>query len=320
MRIVFMGTPEFAVPSLRALIEAGHEIAGVFTQPDKPKGRGYQLTPPPVKELAMAYSLPVFQPQTLKTDEAKAQVSSLHPDLIAVVAYGKILPKEVLDCPPLGCVNVHGSLLPKYRGAGPIQWSVLNGEAVTGVTTMYMAEGLDTGDMILKRETPIGPDETADELHDRLAEIGAGAYRNRPVDRGGNSPPHPSGRRGSFLCAHAQPGAFAHRLYKTCIQRSQSDPGAVLLALRLHHSGGENAESLPLPSGGGSRRNSRRAFGRQAPACVLRRRPCSGTFGGSAPGLQAHGRAGFSAGQKASKGNGVLLLTYRKERTVCRCM
>ena len=175
MRIVFMGTPEVAVPSLRALIEAGYEIAGVFTQPDKPKGRGYQLTPPPVKELAMAHSLPVFQPQTLKTDEAKAQVSSLHPDLIAVVAYGKILPKEVLNCPPLGCVNVHGSLLPKYRGAGPIQWSVLNGEAVTGVTTMYMAEGLDTGDMILKRETPIGPDETADELHDRLAEIGAQA-------------------------------------------------------------------------------------------------------------------------------------------------
>ncbi len=133
MRIVFMGTPEFAVPSLGALIDAGHEIAGVFTQPDKPKGRGYQLTPPPVKELALAHSLPVFQPQSLKTDEAKAQVSSLHPELIVVVAYGKLLPKEILDCPPLGCVNVHGSLLPKYRGAGPIQWSVLNGEAVTGV-------------------------------------------------------------------------------------------------------------------------------------------------------------------------------------------
>ncbi len=173
MRIVFMGTPDFAVPSLQALIDDHQEVAGVFTQPDKPKGRGYQLAPPPVKELALRYGLPVFQPVSLKTPEGIEQVTSLKPDLIVVVAYGKILPEEILDCPPLGCVNVHGSLLPKYRGAGPIQWSVLNGDAVTGITTMYMAKGLDTGDMILKKETPIGPDETADELYSRMEVLGA---------------------------------------------------------------------------------------------------------------------------------------------------
>ncbi len=175
MKIVFMGTPEFAESSLAALLSSRHQVVGVFTQPDKPKGRGYQLVPPPVKELAMAHKLPVYQPQTLRDGEALAISRKLQPDLIAVVAYGKILPKEILELPQYGCVNVHGSLLPKYRGAGPIQWSVINGEPVTGVTTMYMGEGLDTGDMILKKETPIGENETYGELHDRLKEIGAQA-------------------------------------------------------------------------------------------------------------------------------------------------
>lgn len=168
-----MGTPDFAVPSLQRLIDMGQDIAGVFAQPDKPKGRGYQMMPPPVKELALKHNLPVFQPAKMRDGEALGIIKELAPDLIVVVAYGKILPKDILDAPKLGCINVHGSLLPKYRGAGPIQWSIINGEEVTGVTTMFMAEGLDTGDMILKMETPIGEEETAGELFDRLCIIGA---------------------------------------------------------------------------------------------------------------------------------------------------
>lgn len=173
MKIIFMGTPEFAVPCLDRLINMDLDIVGVFTQPDKPKGRGYQLAPTPVKEKALQHNLEVFQPNSLKNDEIVAKIQELNPDIIIVVAYGKILPKSVLDIPRLGCVNVHASLLPKYRGAGPIQWSVINGEAQTGVTTMYMAEGLDTGDMILKCVTDISQDETAGELHDRLSVLGA---------------------------------------------------------------------------------------------------------------------------------------------------
>ena len=175
MRIVFMGTPEFAQASLQKLIETGHNIVGVFTQPDKPKGRGYKLVAPPVKELALEHNIPVYQPEKMKDGTALSILKELNPDLIAVVAYGRILPKDILELPKYGCINVHGSLLPKYRGAGPIQWSVIDGEPVTGVTTMYMGEGLDTGDMILKKETPIGENETYGELHDRLKEIGAEA-------------------------------------------------------------------------------------------------------------------------------------------------
>ena len=173
MKIVFMGTPDFAVPSLQAILDSGHMAAGVFTQPDKPKGRGHALTPPPVKVLAERYQIPVFQPRTLRAEETEAQIRKISPDLIVVVAYGKILPPEILKIPLNGCVNVHASLLPKYRGAGPIQWSILNGETVTGVTTMYMGEGLDTGDILLQKETAIGENETAGELYDRLSEIGA---------------------------------------------------------------------------------------------------------------------------------------------------
>lgn len=171
--MIFMGTPDFAVPCLQSVLDAGHEVCAVFTQPDKPKGRGYALAPPPVKMLAEEHSLLVCQPKTLRTPEAVQQIRDLRPDCIAVVAYGKILPKDILEIPPYGCINVHASLLPKYRGAAPIQWAVLNGEAETGVTTMYMAEGLDTGDMLLKASTPIGAEETAGELHDRLAQMGA---------------------------------------------------------------------------------------------------------------------------------------------------
>lgn len=173
MKIIFMGTPDFAVPCLEELIELNHEIVGVFTQPDKKKGRGYTLMAPPVKELALKHNLPVYQPVTLKTDDSIDLINSLQPDLIVVVAYGKILPESILNIPSKGCINVHGSLLPKYRGAAPIQWSVINGEKVTGITTMYMDAGLDTGDMILKSETTIGEEETSGELYDRLKIMGA---------------------------------------------------------------------------------------------------------------------------------------------------
>ena len=175
MRIVFMGTPGFAVPCLARLLDDGHEVAGVFTQPDKPRGRGYKLMPPPVKELALERGLPVYQPAKMRDGEALSILRELSPELVVVVAYGKILPKEILELPKYGCVNVHGSLLPRWRGAAPIQWSVIAGDAEGGVTTMYMAEGLDTGDMILRRATPIGPDETSDELYERLAALGAQA-------------------------------------------------------------------------------------------------------------------------------------------------
>ena len=175
MKIVYMGTPEFAVIPLEKMIQAGYEVAGVFTQPDKPKGRGHKLACPPVKQLALQHGLPVFQPNTLRDGEAMHILQSIRPELIVVAAYGKLLPLEVLELPKYGCVNIHASLLPKYRGAGPIQWSILNGETKTGVTIMYMAEGIDTGDMILKKETAILPDETADELHDRLSVLGADA-------------------------------------------------------------------------------------------------------------------------------------------------
>ena len=177
MNIVFMGTPDFAVPCLKSLIDNGENIQAVFTQPDKPKGRGYKLLPTPVKSLALTYNIPVYQPISLKNgddaQEAFKILKELAPDLIVVVAYGKMLPKNILDIPGYYCINVHASLLPKYRGAAPIQWSVLDGEKVTGVTTMLMSEGLDTGDMLLKEYTEIGVDETSSELHDRLSIIGA---------------------------------------------------------------------------------------------------------------------------------------------------
>ncbi len=177
MNIVFMGTPDFAVPCLQALIDNGENVQAVFTQPDKPKGRGYKMLPPPVKSLALTYNIPVYQPLNLKKGEdaenALNILKDLSPDLIIVVAYGKILPKEILELPKYYCINVHASLLPRYRGAAPIQWCVLNGEKETGVTTMLMAEGLDTGDMLLKESVAIGDDETASELHDRLSAVGA---------------------------------------------------------------------------------------------------------------------------------------------------
>lgn len=174
MRIVFMGTPDFAKESLEAIYNAGHEIIGVVTNPDRPQGRGMKLIPSPVKEYAISKNLNIYQPEKVKNNiEFIEKMKDLNAECICVVAYGKILPKEILEIPKLGCINVHGSLLPKYRGAAPIQWAILNGDKVTGITTMYMNEGMDTGDMILKEEVAIGENETTGELWKRLSKIGA---------------------------------------------------------------------------------------------------------------------------------------------------
>jgi len=172
MRIVFMGTPDFAVPCLKALSQQ-HEIVGVFTQPDKPKGRKMVLTPPPVKVVAEEIGAPVFQPNSVRTEEALSLLNKLNPDLIAVVAYGKILPLEILNLPKYGCINVHASLLPRHRGASPIQWAIVCGDKETGVTTQVMAEGIDTGDILLQRKCEIHNTDNSQSLHDRLSVIGA---------------------------------------------------------------------------------------------------------------------------------------------------
>ncbi len=173
MRIVFMGTPDFALASLRALCEAGEQVVAVVTQPDRPRGRGYVLTPPPVKVYAEGRGIPVYQPATLRQGAFDGTLAELAPDLIIVVAYGKILPKSVLDYPRHGCINVHGSLLPALRGAAPMQRAIIDGHPTTGITTMYMAEGLDTGDMLLKAEMPIEDGDNFESVHDKLAALGA---------------------------------------------------------------------------------------------------------------------------------------------------
>lgn len=173
LKILFMGTPDFAQESLKSIYDAGFEIIGVVTNPDKPKGRGMKLAYSPVKEYALEKNLKIYQPIKIKNNtEFLDEIKTLAPDVICVVAYGKILPKEILEIPKLGCINVHGSLLPKYRGAAPIQWAVLNGDKTTGITTMYMNEGMDTGDMILKEEVEIGPEETTGDLWQKLSKIG----------------------------------------------------------------------------------------------------------------------------------------------------
>ena len=172
MKLIFMGTPDFAVPCLESLINAGHEILAVFTQPDKPVGRKQVLTPPDVKVCALKHGLTVYQPASMRDGTAMEIIRGLNPEVMVVAAYGRILPKEMLDYPRFGCINVHGSLLPQYRGAAPIQWSVINGDPETGVTIMQMGEGVDTGDMLLRRAIPIGIDDTAESMFDKLAALG----------------------------------------------------------------------------------------------------------------------------------------------------
>ena len=173
MRVIFLGTPAFAVPTLDAVMVAGHEVLEVVTQPDRPRGRGQKQAQPPVKEAALRLGLPVHQPERVRRQEAIERLGALRPDVMVVVGYGQIIPQVVIDIPRFGIINVHASLLPKYRGAAPIQWAIVNSDAKTGVTTMRIDAGLDTGDMLLKAETPIGPEETAIELGQRLAVMGA---------------------------------------------------------------------------------------------------------------------------------------------------
>jgi methionyl-tRNA formyltransferase len=177
MKVVFMGTPDFAVPTLRMLIDENYDIQAVVTQPDRPKGRGKKLAPTPVKEVANEYNIPVLQPERVRTPEFIQAMKEIAPDVIIVIAFGQILPKDILDIPQYGCINVHGSLLPKYRGAAPIQWAIINGEKTTGVTTMYMDVGMDTGDMILKKEMMIEEEDTAGSIHDKMAVLGAEALK-----------------------------------------------------------------------------------------------------------------------------------------------
>ena len=173
MNVLFMGTPDFACFSLSALLQSPHRVTAVITQPDKPRGRGYTLTPPPVKVAALEAGIPVYQPTTLRDEEFAALLAEINPDVIVVVAYGKILPQNVLDYPKYGCINVHGSLLPQYRGAAPMQRAIIDGCATTGITTMYMAAGLDTGDMLLREECPIADEDNFETIHDKLGALGA---------------------------------------------------------------------------------------------------------------------------------------------------
>jgi methionyl-tRNA formyltransferase len=173
MELIFLGTPAFAVPSLEALVAAGHTVLAIFTQPDRPKGRGGQLAAPPVKEAAQRLGLPVYQPERIRRPEVVQHLQQLHPEIMVVVGYGQIIPQSIIDIPPKGIINVHASLLPNYRGAAPIQWAIANGETRTGVTTMRIDAGMDTGDLLLKWETGVGPEENASELGLRLADAGA---------------------------------------------------------------------------------------------------------------------------------------------------
>ncbi len=201
MRILFMGTPDFAAESLKALIKAGYEIAGAVTQPDKPKGRGQKLVPCEVKELAIENNIPVFQPASLKNGELREVLDEIKPELIVVAAYGKILPPYIIEYPKFGCVNVHGSLLPKYRGAAPIQRAVLDGEKETGISTMLMDNGLDTGDILLMEKTDIGAEETSAELFDRLAVMG-GEVLIRTIEALENGEITPVPQSGEATYAH----------------------------------------------------------------------------------------------------------------------
>ena len=186
MRVVFMGTPDIAATCLKKIIEDGFDVVAVYTQPDRPKGRGMKMVFSPVKELAIAHNLPVFQPENFREDETVEQLRALQPDVVAVVAYGRILPQRVLDIPPMGCINIHASLLPQYRGSAPYQWAVLDGCAETGVSAQYMAAKMDAGDVIGVAKTPIGENETAGQLLDRLAVLGADLLRDtlRQVENG----------------------------------------------------------------------------------------------------------------------------------------
>ncbi|MGE4548572.1 MAG: methionyl-tRNA formyltransferase [Intestinibacillus sp.] len=263
MRVVFMGTPDFAVPCLARLLEDGHEVAGVFTQPDKPQGRKMALTAPPVKQLALERGLPVYQPETFRNEAVLPLLQELSPEIIVVVAYGKLLPRYVLELPKYGCVNVHGSLLPRWRGAAPIQWSVIAGDRTAGVTTMQMDAGLDTGGMLLKYETEIGARETAGELYERLSAAGAELLSEtlRRLEKGDLMPEKQDGAASCYApmldknLAQIDWGRPAHEI--DCLIRGLNPWPVALTTLHgermkvfaAEHAGGGGAPGTVLASG-----------------------------------------------------------------------
>lgn len=258
MHLIFLGTPDFAVPSLRALVEAGHRVSCVYTQPDRPSGRGGKLTASPVKETALALGLPVEQPVKVRHPDVVEALRAAAPDAMAVVGYGQIIPRSIIEIPRYGIINVHGSLLPKYRGAAPIQWAVANGETVTGVTTMQINEGLDTGDMLLKAETPIGPDETAVSVWYRLADMGAALLVEtlRGLEAG-SIVPQPQDHASATLAPmlHREDGKVhwalsAQQIYNR-YRGFQPWPGAWTLfrGARLQLKEMARAEAAPVPDG-----------------------------------------------------------------------
>lgn len=264
IKIIFMGTPEFAVPSLNALVESGEEVSAVVAQPDKPKGRGRKLAPPPVKVAAERHNIPVLQPAKIRTEEFLEDLRRINPDLICVAAYGKILPKAVLELPRFGCINVHASLLPRYRGAAPVNWAIVRGEKVTGVTTMQMDEGMDTGDILLKREMPIEEDDTGETLSEKLSSAGAALLIEtiRDLKSGNLHPEKQDESRATYApmlkkedgCIDWErtapdlrnlvrgmlpwPGAFTYlggkllKIYRVSVSEGEGKPGEVLMSER----------------------------------------------------------------------------------------
>ena len=305
MRVVFMGTPEFAVPSLKALLDAGYGVVGVFTQPDRPVGRGHKLAACPVKKLAVERGVPVYQFERLRNEEGLACLRSLAPDIVVTAAFGQILSQALLDVPKMGTVNVHASLLPAYRGAAPINWCILNGETRTGVTTMLTDAGVDTGAMLLRRETDIGEVETAAELSVRLSQLGAELLIETLKGYiAGEIAPIPQDER----LASRQPmlkkemGLIDWTRSAKEIALSGARPRPV--AQRLHGLFGRHAENLPCPPRGGRRRSGHGAafLGQGGPLRGLRRGR-AGSSGNAGSRRQAHERPRLSGGKKDRTGN-----------------
>src|ERR1700691_6257911 len=248
MRVVFLGTPSFAVPTLEALAAAGHDVVCVVTQPDRPRGRGQQITPSPVKAAALRVGLPVYQPEGVRRPQAVHYLAALQPDAMVVVGYGQLISHSAIDIPPHGIINVHGSLLPKYRGAGPVQWAIANGETRTGVTTMRIDAGLDTGDMLLRAETEIGPEENAVELGARLAGMGAALLIETLANIASIAPPR-AGPRAGHLRAAAEKGRWADRLASAGAGHPQSRARIPTLARSVYALSRPAIAYLEIPGG-----------------------------------------------------------------------
>lgn len=306
-----MGTPDFAVPTLRALLGSTHEVVGAFSQPDRPKGRGYKLVPPPVKELALSHGVPVYQPVKMRDGTALEILKKLKPDVIVVAAYGRILPKEILELPAYGCINVHASLLPRYRGAGPVQWSVINGEKITGVTTMFMGEGLDTGDILEQTQTAIGSEETAGELMDRLADLGAQLLLHTLTLL-------ESGKAVRTVQDEAL-ATYAPMLQKSDGELDFSQPAQKLhdrirgvspWAVRIQLFGRKADKSTQIGAAAGPVRGIRRDSRGKTTDCRLRR-GLAGAFGSAAGGRKTDVRTGFFAGAPPWHGEKIYILPIR---------